>query len=343
MGHNIPIMNDCAIAQSLLTIAIPTYNRAAKLRRLLTVIQEEVATSCLQGSVVVLVSDNASIDETPSVASEFSDSNISLEYYRQPENLGFDGNLRFLYDKAQTDYIWYISDDEIPLPGSISTIYQTLQDTNPDVLLFSFAQPPGSTVRQFDYQESVHLVTDQVLSIEHILRYTKLSIFVIRKINFNNYQWRTLDENIGSGWYYISLAFSVLEASQSLLLAIISKSLATCDEDYTCISYTPLPFLHMDKMVAHPFVMKHQSNLTEFYACEGYCQAIQFAFAAKVGSLSPEYPEEYDKFIKELECKISILLKRPRSLLQFIALKMHITCLWLIINPVIRWIKYLPR
>lgn len=326
-----------------LSILIPTFNRAAKLLRLLKTIESEISNLDIKTQIQLLVSDNASTDDTHKILSEYSTAQCKFNHFCQTQNMGFDGNIRFLYDNAQTDYVWYIADDDIPLPGSISTIYQILQDKNPDVLLFSFIQPPESTVRQFDYPEPIYLVRDPVVAIAHVLRYGKLSIFVMRKINFHNYQWRTLDENIGSGWYYISLAFSVLEASQDLLLAIVSEPLATCDEDYTSISYTPFPLLNMDKMVQHTFVMKHQSNLPKLYEFEGYCQAIQFAFAAKVGSLSPEYPEEYDKFIKELECKISILLKRPRSLFQFIALKLCITSLWPKIRFFINWIKPVPE
>jgi len=311
-----------------LSILIPTFNRANKLLRLLKTIEAEIANSDIKVQIRVLVSDNASTDDTFKIISQFSTTQFKFNYFCQAKNLGFDGNIRFLYDQAETDYIWYLADDDILLPGSISTILNVLKDNDPDVLLFSFVQPPGSRFRQFDYPEPVRIVSDPVSAIEHVLRYTKLSIFVIRKISFNNSQWKIIDENIGSGWYYISLAFSALETAKNILLAVISEPLASCDEDYTSISYTPYPLMHMDKMVGHSFVIKHQPNLPQFYACKGYCQAIQFAFAAKVGSLSPEYMEEYDDFIKGLECRITTLLRHPRSLIQFIALKLHIAILW---------------
>ena len=47
----------------LLTIGIPTYNRAKFLRRLLEQLRTELAG--LDGQVEVLVSDNASTDDTP--------------------------------------------------------------------------------------------------------------------------------------------------------------------------------------------------------------------------------------------------------------------------------------
>lgn len=311
-----------------LSILIPTFNRGNKLLRLLKILESEISNLDIKTQVNVLVSDNASVDNTFEIASGFTTTRYKFIYFRQMQNLGFDNNIKFLYDKAQTDYIWYIADDDFPLPGSLSKIFNALHEHNPDVLLFSFIQPPGATFKQFDFPEQIHLVTDPVIAIEHILRYTKLSIFVMRKTYFTHSQWKIIDKNIGSGWYYISLAFSVLESVKNMQLAVISESLASCDEDYKLISYTPYPLMHMDKMVEHPFVIKHQPNLKRFYAREGYYQAIQFAFAAKVGSLSPEYMSEYDTFIKDLEYRITTLLRRPRSLFQFLFLKLHLTFLW---------------
>lgn len=89
----------------MLTIAIPTFNRAPKVKRLLKLIEDEILTSRLQDRVAVIVSNNASTDKTHSAVSEFLDCGLNLEYYRQPENLGFDGNLRFLYRQAKTRYV----------------------------------------------------------------------------------------------------------------------------------------------------------------------------------------------------------------------------------------------
>lgn len=323
----------------MLTIAIPTYNRADKVKRLLSVIKEEVFASRLQDRAAVIVSDNASTDKTHSAVSKFLNCGLNLEYYRQSKNFGFDGNLRFLYRQASTEYVWFMGDDDLPLKGAIGKVVRTIEMYNPDVLLFSFIQPPGSTARQFDYPEAVRLVSDPVSAITHVLRYTKVSIYVNRKVEFNAFQWRRLDENLGYQWYYLSLAFSILEASSNLRLAIVSEPLATCDKDYFVIAGVPEAFLHMEKIVAHPFVLKHTPGLFKFYKDKGYCQAIQFAFAAKYGALIPEHPKEYDKFIKKLKCRICILLRHPRSLLQFIALKLHIAKLWPGIKPLVQWIK----
>ena len=311
-----------------LTIAIPTYNRADKVKRLLSVIKDEIFSSWLQDQVAVIVSNNASTDKTHSAVSEFLNYGLNLKYYRQPENLGFDGNLRFLYMQAVTEYVWFMADDDLPLKGAIAKIVNAIETNDPDVLLFSFIQPPGSTAKTFDFPETIRLITEAVQAIESVLHYRKVSIYVLRKILFGERQWRVLDENLGDGWYFIPLAFSTLEVSRNLRLAIISEPLATCDEDFLRLPWTPEMFLRMDKMVQHPFVLKKCPNLSKLYWERGYLSAIQFSFAAKVGSVFPESPDEYDKFIKRLEWRIPVLLKAPRSFLQLIVLKLKVAWLW---------------
>lgn len=331
-----PIDKSSTRGKHMLTIAIPTYNRADKVKRLLSVIKDEIVSYRLQKQFAVIVSNNASTDKTHSAVSKFLNCGLNIEYYEQPENLGFDGNLRFLYMQSSTKYVWFMADDDLPLKGAIAKVVKALEMYNPDVLLFSFIQPLGSTFRQFDHPEPVRLITESVLAIESVLRYCKLSIYILRKIFFREDQWRTLDENLGNHWYFIPLAFSVLEASSNLKLATISEPLATCDEDFIRLHWVPEAFLCMDKMMRHSFVLAHSPTLSELYRERGYRSAIQFAFAVKVGSLLPERMEDYDKFIKELKWRFPVLLRFSRSFLQLIALKLHVAWLWPKIKYVIR-------
>lgn len=321
---------------SLLTIAVPTFNRGPKLKRLLGALEKEIIGSRLQERVEVLVSDNASIDETPIIGAEFHP-DFRYQYFRQSENIGFDSNLRFLYTQAHSSYIWFLADDDLPLSGAVDRIFASLETHQPDVLLFSFVQPPGSSVRQFCYPEPVRIISDPASAIEHILRYPKVSIFVVRNIQFDDAKWRILDKNLGDGWYFISLALSTLEESGDLKVAIISEFLATCDEDYAILPWTPSVILGSYKPVQHPFVLKHNPGLVKHHRAESYYRAIQFAFAAKTGSLFPTCPEEYDRFIRELEFRIWPLLFRPKCLIQFVALKFGMAWIWSIVRPGVHW------
>lgn len=88
-----------------LTIAIPTYNRAAviecNLRQLL-------ATDL---AVDIIVSDNGSPDDTSTILSQFADERLTVN--RNDSNLGFTGNMLKLIELAKTDFIYFISDEDI--------------------------------------------------------------------------------------------------------------------------------------------------------------------------------------------------------------------------------------
>jgi len=323
----------------MLTIAIPTYNRADKVKRLLSVIREEVFSSRLQDRVAVIVSNNASTDKTHSVLSQFLNCGLKLEYYRQPDNLGFDRNLRFLYMQATTKYVWFMADDDLPLQGAVAKIVSALEMYDPDVLLFSFIQPPGSTVRQFDYPEPIHLVTNPVTAIEHIRRYPKLSIHIMRKVSFRDSQWQALDEHLGGGWYYMPLAFSVLESSGSPRLAIISEQLATCDEDYNKFNFKQNIFLEMYKVFNHPFVLKYLPKLVKKERNNSYLRMIQFLFAVKAGSLIVDDIQLYEQMIKNTENRLGVLLINPKALLQLLLMKIDLVKTYLKIRPIINYTR----
>jgi glycosyltransferase involved in cell wall biosynthesis len=94
------------MTKPLVTIAIPTYNRADKYLRSTL----ECATRQTYDNIEILVSDNCSTDDTPAVVRSFSDPRIT--FYQQKENLGAYGNWNFLLDKANGDYFHMYHDDD---------------------------------------------------------------------------------------------------------------------------------------------------------------------------------------------------------------------------------------
>ena len=66
------------------------------------------------GDLRLVVSDNASTDETPDVVASFDDPR--LEYVRQPENLGLLGNHNWFLERVDTDYALILPDDDLVYP-----------------------------------------------------------------------------------------------------------------------------------------------------------------------------------------------------------------------------------
>lgn len=98
-----------------LSICIPTYNRAIDLRRCL-----ESVLSTQDRDIEVVVQDNCSPDQTEQIISSFCDTRI--KYYKNDKNIGMVLNIISIIEKATGDFIFFLTDDDCMLPGSIAKV-----------------------------------------------------------------------------------------------------------------------------------------------------------------------------------------------------------------------------
>lgn len=118
----------------LLTIAIPTFNRCKVLGQLLGSLLEQIPDD---GSVEVLISDNASSDETPTLVETHRESRPWLQYIRNEVNIGPDTNFLQCYERAAGKYCWIFSDDDLLCPGALSQILGHLSRDEYDLIYVS--------------------------------------------------------------------------------------------------------------------------------------------------------------------------------------------------------------
>lgn len=88
-----------------ISVCIPTYNRSRYLAECMKSILDQA------GDYELIISDNASTDETPDVVKSFSDPRI--RYFRNTTNLGFVGNLNKSLEHATSKYVQFIQDDDM--------------------------------------------------------------------------------------------------------------------------------------------------------------------------------------------------------------------------------------
>lgn len=127
-------------AKPLLTIAIPTYNRAGCLRELLTLLIEQVKH---EPRLELIISDNASPDNTSSVVQEFLDRALPVRYIRNLENIGADANFLQCFKEAKGKYVWIFSDDDLIIPGALRKILHYCEAAEYDLIWvnsYSFGQ-----------------------------------------------------------------------------------------------------------------------------------------------------------------------------------------------------------
>lgn len=119
-------------SRPLLTIAIPTYNRARDLARLLRALVIELQG--LHHLVSVVIADNASTDNTAEVIARFRSDLPHARVILQPTNLGMDGNFCACALAAVGDYFWMMGDDDLPTRGSIVRLLELLERERPDLV-----------------------------------------------------------------------------------------------------------------------------------------------------------------------------------------------------------------
>lgn len=105
-----------------LTISVPTFNRAKELRVLLDEISIQ-ARDVPDGALSVLVSDNASTDDTATVVDsmrrKLADQLVELKYLRNKTNIGFSPNVIKAVENAAGEYVLIMGDDDSLEPGTL--------------------------------------------------------------------------------------------------------------------------------------------------------------------------------------------------------------------------------
>lgn len=91
----------------LVTIAIPTYNRAG------TYLKHTLQSAIDQSykNLEIIVSDNCSIDHTEGVVKDFNDPRI--RYVKHSQNIGHYKNFKFCIEQTRGDYFLLLQDDDL--------------------------------------------------------------------------------------------------------------------------------------------------------------------------------------------------------------------------------------
>jgi abequosyltransferase len=137
----------------MISICIPTYNRASELRRLLDSICEQCGYSL---KLEIAISDNASTDDTEAMVASYIARGLNISYVRSSENRGYDSNVVKAVEIASGEFCWLFGSDDLMEPGAIAKVEHALI-TYPDLAGLSV----GSQGYSSDLAHQV-FVTDNV-------------------------------------------------------------------------------------------------------------------------------------------------------------------------------------
>jgi glycosyltransferase involved in cell wall biosynthesis len=128
--------------QKLLTLAIPTYNRASILDRALYIIRSQL--EAVGDYVEFIVSDNCSPDNTKEIVQGYIESGMPINYIRNKSNIGPSRNIVNCYKMAQGKYVWVLSDDDYLSEKALEFVVNILNSHKDYGLIFYTLNYPGS-------------------------------------------------------------------------------------------------------------------------------------------------------------------------------------------------------
>jgi glycosyltransferase involved in cell wall biosynthesis len=139
----------------LISFIIPTRDRAEVLRYSLA-----ACARIPDRQIEIIVSDNSSVDDTPDVAANFSDSRV--RYVCTPQRYSMRQNFEFAVTHARGDYIFMLGDDDAPIPSQVAYLRALLERYKPDTLTGAVigynwpgpASPSNSGRLKFEYKSA---------------------------------------------------------------------------------------------------------------------------------------------------------------------------------------------
>ena len=195
----------------LLTIAIPTYNRSACLAQLLEILMPQ-----LEGEhrVEVIVSDNASQDDTPHTVASFRQKGLEVVYSRNEINGGADVNFIRCYELARGEYVWIFGDDDIIVPGGLRAVLSVLESRDYDLLHLGASGFQGEYRGPSDQQFSGKVrrfATTEEFALYTFTHLTFISANISRKATLETLAHEDFRKFVGTSLVQLSWIFPLLK------------------------------------------------------------------------------------------------------------------------------------
>jgi len=152
---------------SILTIAIPTRNRAAFLAQNLLQLKSELQN--IESSLVeIIVSDNCSSDETEAVVNSILKAGLAVTYIKNSTDIGWGKNFLQCFEMASGKYVLILGDDDFFVDGALSKLINHLKTDDYGVICvktFGFdycfkSENPGGAAASQVYYDSGEFIND---------------------------------------------------------------------------------------------------------------------------------------------------------------------------------------
>jgi glycosyltransferase involved in cell wall biosynthesis len=201
----------------LLTMAIPTWNRAAELEGLLTVLLGELHG---KPEVELLVSDNASTDGTPELLSDYQLRGLEMRRLRNESNIGADRNILQCFEEARGKYVWIFGDDDLLAPGSVARVLRTLGRREFDLIRvghYNFVGEYGGHRSYRPLPDQEYARAENLARQTHVF-FTFISCMIVNKERIEAEPHRSFASLVGTNLVQLGPCFTALNRHRSSLV-----------------------------------------------------------------------------------------------------------------------------
>lgn len=186
--------------QPLLSICIPTWNRAKYLKLSLDSFVEQIKDINLL-ELELYVSDNCSDDNTQTIVQDYIKKGLPITYNRNSENIGAARNFQKCMEWSSGKYILLLGDDDSLKPGSVKLILDKIRDKEYGLIYMkNLKKLEGECVEFYDKEQFLKMISFQIT-------FMSSSIFrkdILSTINYEKY----IGTHLIQVPYYIGSALS---------------------------------------------------------------------------------------------------------------------------------------
>lgn len=204
--------------KAILTIAIPTYNRANQLEKSLRDLIKQ-----LDHSIIIRVIENRSDNDCSHLISKLQRTEINIHYKANVDNIGISGNIIKCFESCDTEWLWILSDDDEIAQDALNTIKEAIS-LNYEVAFFNFR---SNLFRYSWYNNHYEKFVGQYRFVEGLKSFTNL-LFLSSGV----YNVKKLKESIRSAYYFTNTF-----APQ---VALVLDHLGNNDKAVTCFVDKPI-------------------------------------------------------------------------------------------------------
>lgn len=203
-----------------LSVAIPTYNGSKYIQEALDSIISQLDD--VDDEVEIVISDNASTDQTPEIIREYQKKHPFIKYFRNEGNLGADRNFDLAIRRSTGEYVWLFSDDDKMAPEAIRKVLNVIhsqKDLAVIVVNYSiFDEKLGKIIRDrvvSEYNNILFESADDFWDKLDILS-AFVSVNIVRRSLWNG---SNVEYFYSTNWVHVGVIISILAGRKSFFIS----------------------------------------------------------------------------------------------------------------------------